>query len=456
MLSINSSISDSVALWPHAHTDALTWLVGGVVKLHVEGVPVVDDGFGRAGIVAEAEGLQRGVVAGGFGADGDGRLALPIGDGEVLVPVRGSCKRARGGSGLGGQRGTALRSVTSAAPVRLRGKPARGARRGQSPRWGERSRVPPGWVPPCAPSPRAGTQRMLGAPLRRRWHLKVTEAKPKRLRAQGTAEPRRCFPGRPAGKGVPPCPTLTVVAVVPPVMGHGAPARLRRLSQRRGLGGLSGAFIGSRELHALLRGRRKGWGARAGAEGDFARGRRERGPLITRDPPAAEPRRARPGAKRLAVRAAGGQEAAVSRTASRPHRITRAPGRAAPRGAATLGWGSGGGARRVRSSASGGERGARAACRCCALLGAVGTAPCAGHGRAGPAECGGCGIVPRGCRFWKGLAGIWRRRSKRLAGGAAVAFKKEEDAPGSYLRVCFPDRSQRRRQVERCSRSLTL
>lgn len=152
----------------------------------------------------------------------------------------------------------------------------------------------------------------------------------------------------------------------------------------------------------------------------------------------------------------GGQEAAVSRTASRPHRITRAPGRAAPRGAATLGWGSGGGARRVRSSASGGERGARAACRCCALLGAVGTAPCAGHGRAGPAECGGCGIVPRGCRFWKGLAGIWRRRSKRLAGGAAVAFKKEEDAPGSYLRVCFPDRSQRRRQVERCSRSLTL
>lgn len=51
-------------------------------------MPVVDDGFGRAGIVAEAEGLQRGVVAGGFGADGDGRLALPIGDGEVLVPVR--------------------------------------------------------------------------------------------------------------------------------------------------------------------------------------------------------------------------------------------------------------------------------------------------------------------------------------------------------------------------------
>lgn len=399
MLSINSSISDSVALWPHAHTDALTWLVGGVVKLHVEGVPVVDDGFGRAGIVAEAEGLQRGVVAGGFGADGDGRLALPIGDGEVLVPVRGSCKRARGGSGLGGQRGTALRSVTSAAPVRLRGKPARGARRGQSPRWGERSRVPPGWVPPCAPSPRVGTQRMLGAPLRRRWHLKVTEAKPKRLRAQGTAEPRRCFPGRPAGKGVPPCPTLTVVAVVPPVMGHGAPARLRRLSQRRGLGGLSGAFIGSRELHALLRGRRKGWGARAGAEGDFARGRRERGPLITRDPPAAEPRRARPGAKRLAVRAAGGKRQPCpaphrARTASRG--LPAVPRRGALRPWAGAAAAERGASVRARPGASG-VRGRRAA-----------AAPCWGpwerlraRGTAGPGRrsAGGAGSFPVGAAF---------------------------------------------------------
>lgn len=134
MLSINSSISDSVALWPHAHTDALTWLVGGVVKLHVEGVPVVDDGFGRAGIVAEAEGLQRGVVAGGFGADGDGRLALPIGDGEVLVPVRGSCKRARGGSGLGGQTGSALRSVTSPRHLYGWGENPLGERGGGSPR----------------------------------------------------------------------------------------------------------------------------------------------------------------------------------------------------------------------------------------------------------------------------------------------------------------------------------
>lgn len=240
---------------------------------------------------------------------------------------------------------------------------------------------------------------MLGAPLRRRWHLKVTEAKPKRLRAQGTAEPRRCFPGRPAGKGVPPCPTLTVVAVVPPVMGHGAPARLRRLSQRRGLGGLSGAFIGSRELHALLRGRRKGWGARAGAEGDFARGRRERGPLITRDPPAAEPRRARPGAKRLAVRAAGGKRQPCpaphrARTASRG--LPAVPRRGALRPWAGAAAAERGASVRARPGASG-VRGRRAA-----------AAPCWGpwerlraRGTAGPGRrsAGGAGSFPVGAAF---------------------------------------------------------
>lgn len=187
-------------------------------------------------------------------------------------------------------------------------------------------------------------------------------------------------------------------------MGHGAPTRLRRLSQRRGLGGLSGAFIGSRELHALLRGRRKGWGARAGAEGDFARGRRERSPLITRDPPAAEPRRARPGTKGFTAPPAGVRGGRVPRRiAPAPRRsgIARAPARAAPRGAATLGRGSGGGAGRVCASASGGERDARAACRCCALLGAAGTAPCAGHGTAEPdrRSAEGVGSFPVGAAF---------------------------------------------------------
>lgn len=96
-------------------------------------MPVVDDGFGRAGIVAEAEGLQRWVVAGGLAADVDGRLALPIGDGKVLVPVRGSCKRTRGGSGLGGHRYRSAEHDVPAAPVRPLGKPVGGARRGQFP-----------------------------------------------------------------------------------------------------------------------------------------------------------------------------------------------------------------------------------------------------------------------------------------------------------------------------------
>ncbi|XP_072183591.1 uncharacterized protein [Excalfactoria chinensis] len=203
-------------------------------------------------------------------------------------------------------------------------------------------------------------------------------------------------------------------------MGHGAPARLRRLSQRRGLGGLSGAFIGSRELHALLRGQRKGWGARAGAEGDFGRGRRERGPLITRDPPAVEPRRARSGAKRFVGFRWGNERRPRpaphrARNASGPHHAGSRPCRAVPRGAATLGRGSGCGAGRVCASASGGERGARAACRCCALLGAAGTAPCAGHGRVGPGRRSavGAGSFSRRCRFWKGFTGIWRLGERR-------------------------------------------
>lgn len=56
-------------------------------------MPVVDDGSGRAGIVAEAERLKRGVVLGGLAANINGGLALSIGDGEVFVPVSGSCKR---------------------------------------------------------------------------------------------------------------------------------------------------------------------------------------------------------------------------------------------------------------------------------------------------------------------------------------------------------------------------
>lgn len=55
-------------------------------------MPVVDDVPGRAAIVAEAQRLQGGVVPGGLAADVDGRLALPVGDGEVLVPVSGSWK----------------------------------------------------------------------------------------------------------------------------------------------------------------------------------------------------------------------------------------------------------------------------------------------------------------------------------------------------------------------------
>lgn len=70
------------------------WLVGRIVKLHVEGVPVVDNGFSRAGIVAETERLQSRIVLGGLGADGNRGLALSLGNGEVLVPVSGSYKTA--------------------------------------------------------------------------------------------------------------------------------------------------------------------------------------------------------------------------------------------------------------------------------------------------------------------------------------------------------------------------
>lgn len=108
----------------------------------------------------------------------------------------------------------------------------------------------------------------------------------------------RCRSGRqvPAqrdGRG-----SLTVVAAVSPVVGHGAPpAGSVRPGCRSAVraAGLSGAFIGSRQLHALLRGRRKGWGARAGAEGDRARGRRERAPYNPRPRSRAGPGPVRPG-----------------------------------------------------------------------------------------------------------------------------------------------------------------
>lgn len=53
-------------------------------------MPVVDDAFGRAGIITEAKRLQRGVVLGGLAADVNRGLALSIGDGKVLMPVSGS------------------------------------------------------------------------------------------------------------------------------------------------------------------------------------------------------------------------------------------------------------------------------------------------------------------------------------------------------------------------------
>lgn len=61
-------------------------------------MPVVDDVSGRAGIITEAKGLQRGVVLGGLAADVNGRLALSIGDGKVLMPVSGSCETAESNS----------------------------------------------------------------------------------------------------------------------------------------------------------------------------------------------------------------------------------------------------------------------------------------------------------------------------------------------------------------------
>lgn len=64
-------------------------------------MPVVDDVPSRAGIVTEAERLQSGVVLGGLAADGNRGLALSIGDGEVFVPVSGSCKTKRKSSSVG-------------------------------------------------------------------------------------------------------------------------------------------------------------------------------------------------------------------------------------------------------------------------------------------------------------------------------------------------------------------
>lgn len=61
-------------------------------------MPVVDDVSGRAGIVTEAQRLQRGVVLGRLAADVNWGLALPIGDGKVLMPVSGSCKTAESNS----------------------------------------------------------------------------------------------------------------------------------------------------------------------------------------------------------------------------------------------------------------------------------------------------------------------------------------------------------------------
>lgn len=121
-------------------------------------------------------------------------------------------------------------------------------------------------------APRAHSRRGQGLGARRSGH--VPGAAPGDLPAgvPHRTAPRRTAPGR-AGPGThrPGCRI--------PSGGTWCAARLRprRLSQRRGPGALSGAFIGSRQLHALLpaaggRGGERGWGARAGAEGDSAGG----------------------------------------------------------------------------------------------------------------------------------------------------------------------------------------
>lgn len=61
-------------------------------------MPVVDYVPGRAGVITEAERLQRGVVLGRLAANVDRGLALPIGDGKVFVPVSRSCKTAKSSS----------------------------------------------------------------------------------------------------------------------------------------------------------------------------------------------------------------------------------------------------------------------------------------------------------------------------------------------------------------------
>lgn len=74
---------------------ALTWAVGVVREGHLEGVSVVEDVEAGGRVVLQVERLQPRVVRRVAGHDVDGRLAGPVGDGEVIGPFVGSYKKKK-------------------------------------------------------------------------------------------------------------------------------------------------------------------------------------------------------------------------------------------------------------------------------------------------------------------------------------------------------------------------
>lgn len=72
---------------PPQSDQVLTAFVTRVIKLHVEGMPIVHYVFGCRWVITDIQGLQGGIILGRLRLDVDWGLPLSIGNGEVLMPV---------------------------------------------------------------------------------------------------------------------------------------------------------------------------------------------------------------------------------------------------------------------------------------------------------------------------------------------------------------------------------
>lgn len=70
----------------------LTGAVRVIIKVHLEGVSVVEDALGVGGVIPEFQSLQRGVILSLLGNDVDGRLSRPVSNRKIISPFVRSYK----------------------------------------------------------------------------------------------------------------------------------------------------------------------------------------------------------------------------------------------------------------------------------------------------------------------------------------------------------------------------